>query len=247
MRLFPLAAGLLALVATAAPTPATPLPSGSTVTPETGTVSYSSVVDSKMVSYDFQGSIGLIAEAVVVDALTGNYDFIYQVQPTAGSAVTAFKINGYNNTGGPAPNDTLNVVQNSTLSPSTIGDATFLTGTVAIDSTTRSNAAGENIVNATFAGIAPPGNASNILIFQTDDNHYQTNEQAELFFGNSNGNPTDKLIFAPKGPGTGGGGGGPGGGTPEPASLVLWSGMAAGLGLLGWSRRRSRPAPVQDA
>ncbi len=96
-----------------------------------------------------------------------------------------------------------------------------------------------------LSGITP-GNASNILIFQTDVNNYQTNEQAELFFGDTHGNPTDHLIFAPKGTGTGGGGGGPGGGTPEPESLMLWLGMTAGLRLRGWCRRRPRPGTAKS-
>jgi hypothetical protein len=232
MRKSLLAAGLLALVA-AGRVHATSLPPGGSVTPETGSVSFSSVVDSKQVSYSFKGNTGVIAEAVVVDSVTGNYDFVYQVQPSAGT-VFNIKLAGYNNVGGPASGNNLNVFQQT--SPITTPNAGFVTGDVALTNAARSNGSGDN-VNWTYAGSGSSvGNPSELVVFQTNVQAYQKNEQAVITFDSGGtSNPSDRLIFAPRG-----------GAVPEPASLLIWSGVAGGLGLFAW-RKRKRQAGVSRA
>jgi hypothetical protein len=235
MRKFLLAAGLLALLVTARSVHATPLPPGSTgVVPETGSISYTSVVDAKAVAFSFKGGAGTLNEAVVVDATTGHYDFIYQIQVTSGS-VTDFKLAGYNNVGGPAAGGNLNVLQTSTPPSPTIPGAGFITGVVPISGVDRTTGSGDN-VTTTFSLPVDSNDPSNIIIFQTDVNSFQDNEQAVITFGDGSHNPTDKLVFAPKG-----------GGVPEPTTLLLWSGMATGLGLLGWRKRRPHGRPEPNA
>jgi hypothetical protein len=225
-----LAASVAALLVAAHAVHATALPPGSTgVVPATGSISYTSVVDAAAVGFSFKGGTGTINEAVVVDAVTGHYDFIYQIQVTSGS-VTGFKLAGYNNVGGPAAGD-LNVLQTSTPPSPAIAGAGFVTGVVPVSGVDRSNGAGDN-VTSTFSTDATSGSPSNILIFQTDVNQFQDNEQAVISFGDGSTKPTDHLIFAPKGHGV-----------PEPASLLLWSGMAGGCSLLARRRRRNRPRP----
>jgi hypothetical protein len=131
----------------------------------------------------------------------------------------------------PAAGGALNLLQTSTPPTPGIGGAGFVTGVVSVSGVDRSIGSGDNVAT-TFGSTVTSGNPSDIIIFiifQTNVTQYQSNEQAVVFFGDGSTHLSDRLIFAPKGQAA-----------AEPASLLLWCGMAGGLGVLAWRKRRGR-------
>ncbi len=223
--------GLLALLAAIGPAHATALAPGATVSPvPTGTLSYSSIVLTAT-DVGFKKNSGGINEAIVVDSTTGKLDFVYQVQvdpATPGNPalpVSQLRIQGYNNVGGPASGNNLDVFQMTTSTiTDTHGNLVFKTGVTPFTSVSRDNGGGDKVSN-NMSTAASLGNPSYIIVFRTNVTQFQTNEQAQITFNDGSTANTVKNIFAPKG-------------VPEPTSLLIWSAMTGGLGLYGWRARR---------